>query len=720
MNVDNQTERPELRSIGEIFEDLRVLVQSDTAIHEISGLIYRDHFVTLDRHDARVVDDPEHRWSTSKLNLNEIMLLLGLMVQSPVEATSAVRSADDDFATCADSLLHELHNRVAADAVSTFDVTTNSIVEQVNSIGLVAREAIYYGATGFYQHQFLKFGRKRYREDTDWLLQNIGISIRPMLEIAKFILDRINTKITDVGHLREKGRIFSKHELTDSLLIMKEDVRNTFGAKCDAFFSKFVTPLTEANKQFTDPFAINSVALAPIIEMGNYLYVPLQYRLCESIYESPFFWMIGDHRYAHIQAEHRGAFVERTAADILCSVFGAENVHKNVVVSRSARERGGEIDVLVFYGEFVIVVQAKSKRITLKARAGNADALKTDFKGAVQDPYKQALDCIGLIKAGAKCIAENGNELELHTFPRFFPMVVLSDSFPASTMLSRSMLQKIDEVAPAIWDIGVLDCVTRLLPSPIELLFYLKCRSDAFDQIVSDSEYTYLGYHIRSKLALPAESDMLLLERDFATVVDDFMVAADVGIEANRPVDILEQVKIPVVSDLLIELRKAGPRVASVVIDLYNFSSAALEDISATVLNIRKELAATGKAIKAFSIRTESGGLTYAVTLRRDSMATEAAQAIGAKHKYDTKSDRWYVVLDSMETENPIDSLEALVWPWVEDKDEEKASERVATMFNSSLREMTVGAAAKRRSILSGSKSTRSGERQADSGVDSR
>ena len=697
MNVDNPAERPEPRSIAEIFRDLRVLAQSDGALHEISSLIYRDHFITVDRLDARVIDDPEHRWSTSKLNANEILLLLGLMVQSPANHTSAVQSPDDDFASCADSLLHEFHVRVAADAASTFEVTTNRIVEQEQSIGLVAREAIYYGADSFYLHQFLKFARERYRDDAEWLLGNVGLSIRPMLQIAKFILDRINSQMTAVGYLREKGRNFSKRELTDSLLIAKEDVKNEFSTKSDAFFSKFVSPLTNGNRQFTDPFSINSVALAPIIELGDYLYVPLQYRLCESIYESPFFWMISDRRYADVHAKHRGEFVEHTAADILCSVFGAANVHKNVVISRNARERGGEVDVLVSYGEFVIVVQAKSKRITLKARAGNADALKADFEGAVQDPYNQALECIELIKDGAKCISESGNELELHSFPRLSPMVVLSDAFPASTVLSRAMLQRIDEVAPVIWDIGVLDCVARLLPSPIEFLFYLKSRSDAFDRVWSDSEYIHLGYHIRSKLALPAERDMLLLERDLATVVDDFMVAADVGVQAERPVGTLEGARIPVVSDLLKELKKADPGVASVVIDLYNFSSAALEDISATVLNVREEVAATGKAIKAFSIRTESGGLTYAVTLGRDLKAVEAARAIGAKHKYNTKSDRWYVVLDSLETQNPIDGLGALVWPWVEDQDEEKAAEQVAAMFNSSLQKVTVGAAAKSR-----------------------
>ena len=269
--------------------------------------------------------------------------------------------------------------------------------------------------------------------------------------------------------------------------------------------------------------------------MGDNLYVPIQYRLFESIYESPFFWLIADNGYADTHAEHRGEYLEKTSAAILRSVFGEQHVHENVHIMRKTGERGGEIDVLVAYGEFAIVVQAKSKRVTLNARAGDTCALKTDFKGAIQDPYRQALDCIELIKAGARCIAKNGKEVELPTLPRFFPMVVLSDPFPASTMLSRAMLERSDEIAPVIWDIGVLDCVARLLPTPIEMLFYLKCRSDVFDCIVSDSEYNYLGYHIRAKLALPPDSDIMMVESDFATVVDDFMISADAGIEAESP-----------------------------------------------------------------------------------------------------------------------------------------------------------------------------------------
>jgi hypothetical protein len=229
------------------------------------------------------------------------------------------------------------------------------------------------------------------------------------------------------------------------------------------------------------------------------------------------------------------------------------------------------------------------------------------------------------------------------------------------------------------------------------MIYYLKSRSDVFDKVVSDSEYYFLGYHLGYKLAMPPDIDGMTLDRDFAAVVDDYMIATDVGIDAERPVGILERLRIPVMSELLAQLKNADPRIASVVIDLYDFSSTTLENLSAAILNLRDEITETGKAIKAFSIPTASGGLTYAVSRELNSDAARAAEAIGAKHKYDTKSDRWYVILDSIETENPIDGLLPLVWPWKLDEGEAVASEQVAKMFSSRHEVAAISDAAKKR-----------------------
>ena len=161
------------------------------------------------------------------------------------------------------------------------------------------------------------------------------------------------------------------------------------------------------------------------------------------------------------------------------------------------------------------------------------------------------------------------------------------------------------------------------------------------------------------------------------------MIARDMGVDAERPLGILERLEIPVIADLLAELKNVDPRVASVVIDLNDFSAAALEDLSDRILKLRQEVATTGKAVKAFSIKTMTGGLTYAVAQRRDTNTARAAEAISAKHKYDTKSDRWYVMVDSIETENPIHGLLPLVWAWKEDEQEAKSSNEVAKLFNS-------------------------------------
>ena len=136
---------------------------------------------------------------------------------------------------------------------------------------------------------------------------------------------------------------------------------------------------------------------------------------------------------------------------------------------------------------------------------------------------------------------------------------------------------------------------------------------------------------------------------------------------------------------------------AAIVVDLYECSSAALRELSGTILNVCEEVAASGKEIKAFSMRLASGGLTYAVTLNWDEKAAMAAHAIGAKHKYDSRSGRWYVILDSIETDNPVDGFLPLVWPRKENKHQARLSRDVAEMFKSSREDRRVGEASKKR-----------------------
>jgi hypothetical protein len=176
------------------------------------------------------------------------------------------------------------------------------------------------------------------------------------------------------------------------------------------------------------------------------------------------------------------------------------------------------------------------------------------------------------------------------------------------------------------------------------------------------------------------EYDFMTLDRDFATMVDNFMVPQDVGIRPERPVGTLERLEIPFISNIFKSLKVAPPALASVVIELYDFSYAALTDIAKAIEEIRGEVVA-GKQLKAFSIPTESGGLTY-VACRDLSRGTQAAaEAIGQKHKYDQKRDRWYVIVDSIATNAPVDALLPLAAKWKEDAELAENSRQVDEIF---------------------------------------
>ena len=311
-NENERTTRPAARNVEAIFGDLRTLSQGEGALHDISLIMYRDWVVAIDVQEAKVADDPEKRWSTTKLNNNELMLLLGLMVQSSSDRTYSNVVAGDKFEQAADKLLREFHDRLIADSVPA-DRGDPSQTER--KLGSAAREAIYYGADSFYLHQLERFARDRYRDDFEWLLRNAGQSARPMVEMARFILDRVSQQMTAIGAMKKEGIASSKADLTNSLLIAKADLTKKFGDnKTGAFVSKFATPITDANETFTSPFVVNQVYLAPLIDLGEHLYAPNSYRLIESIYESPFYWMMLDDSYRDTAATHRGAFLERTAA----------------------------------------------------------------------------------------------------------------------------------------------------------------------------------------------------------------------------------------------------------------------------------------------------------------------------------------------------------------------------------------------------------------------
>jgi hypothetical protein len=153
--------------------------------------------------------------------------------------------------------------------------------------------------------------------------------------------------------------------------------------------------------------------------------------------------MAADQKYSPTASSHRGSFTEQFSHECLERVFGCAHVYANVDIIRTKGEKVGEIDVLVLFGNRGILVQAKSKRLTLLARKGNDFQIKDDFKKAVQDAYDQAQTCaLELLAGGGKLVDANGQTIEIPArIIDIYPICIVADHYPALCFQARQFLR---------------------------------------------------------------------------------------------------------------------------------------------------------------------------------------------------------------------------------------------------------------------------------------
>jgi hypothetical protein len=197
----------------------------------------------------------------------------------------------------------------------------------------------------------------------------------------------------------------------------------------------------------------------------------------------------------------------------------------------------GEIDTLVLFGNRTIVVQAKSKKLTLAARKGNDLQLQADFKSAVQDACDQAILCSRHLLGGTATFADtNGKEIAVPALKQVHPVCVVSDHYPALSFQARQFLvyKGTDVIsAPLVCDVFFIDVVTELLETPLRFLSYLELRARVGDNISLSHEISALGYHLKRNLWL-GEYDFIALEDDLSVDVDIAMLARRDGVDGEK------------------------------------------------------------------------------------------------------------------------------------------------------------------------------------------
>ncbi|MFA5667712.1 MAG: nuclease-related domain-containing protein [Balneolaceae bacterium] len=490
----------------EIFLELSDLCISKGYPHVIAFLCFRDNTIKFSVELSG--NDFANHYSQESLLRIEISTLIGLMVKKSIDYSLPTPLNLQKLIDSTDSLLHELHLAIAKPLMEELNKNLSSgSDENLFKKGSVMREPILYSGESAYNFQYREFAPIKFRQDDEWLKKNMGFSIDETYAVVMAIVEIQNRKLTDALNQFNKEKPENRTFLSVYYFILEEVVEKT-GIEPEIIkrvISAFTLQEGSVNKTFQTISDFNEINATPILKIseGEYLLFQ-QYSLTEAFYESPFFWMINDKKYKDESLKHRGEFTEIFAENCLSKVFGSDSVFKNVTIYDSNKNKAGEIDVLVVYADRAIVVQAKSKKLTIEARNGNEKQLNSDFKAGIQDAYNQGHSCSELLQNKKYSLKGLEGELNINrSFKEIYIFCVISDHFPALTFQSfQKLIYTVTEKTPApfVMDVFHLDVMSEMLNSPLYFLSYVKKRLGYAEKLVANNEGAILSYHLLKNL----------------------------------------------------------------------------------------------------------------------------------------------------------------------------------------------------------------------------
>ena len=670
-----------VKSEQQIFEELTTLCQSKGYLHVVAFFSFRDNLVGYE--DELKGSDYAKLFSWDRLIRTEISTLIGLMAQKPIDISIPAPEVFREMASRSEILLKELHEAMTEPFKQIFKAALEDPKREnpfANAEAL--REPIFYGAESAYSFQYRDFAPQKYSRDEEWLQNNKGFSADEGRKVVLAILNHLNEKaLTVLQGLKtlapEAWTVlpafeFSSNDLVDGAGLDLEKVSKILDA--------FSFP-NDGNPTFTSLNEFNSTNAYPLLKIDDSRYINIQYvALTEALYDTPFYWMGGDNAYKAEAMANRGIFTEEFSAKRLERVFGADKIYRNVDIWESKGKKSGEIDVLVLYADRAIVVQAKSKKLTLVARKGNDLQLKNDFKSAVQDACNQAMACSSLIATGAIFTDSTGNQIELpKTINKIHPICVVSDHYPALSFQAQQFLkfastERIER--PLVCDVFWLDVVTEMLDSPLRLLSYLQLRVMAGDNVLMSHEVVALGYHLKKNLWL-GDYNLIHLHDDFSADLDVAMAVRREGVAGERtPRGILTQLKNLRIGKIVAEIeRRSEPALIGLGLELLQLSEGAARDISEAIDKIAEITAKDGREHDVtVALGKEKSGLTIHCNSLPDDVAYKKLRAHCELRKYSTKAQTWHgVVVRAGDVALRLGLM--LDYPWKKDDGLEKKLE---------------------------------------------
>lgn len=656
-----------------VLDQLEDLVRERGYFYSLALMVVRDVLI-----DVRTISGIN--WHI-RISSREFSFLFGLLVKQ--EINREIPSPEDierHFDSTYKLLhqFHEFHMAFIKDKIPELleskkhqtEAELETKFKELIGSGEWMTEPIFYGGSGAYDFQFLELARKRYQFDITWLTEKMQISPEDMTTLAnelKTLLERKNKEL-----LPPKSHDEVCHAAIAILSFREDDLRSVSEKTRKSFLMNFSLTPGNANQGFAVPGSYNQVESHPLIALSaNEYLLPVWFNLPQSIYESPFYWMLRDIQYRETSFKHRGEATEEICFEMLRAVCGPGNVFRDVKITRNKGKTVSDIDILALLGNKAVVVQAKSKKLTQLAKQGDEKQLRSDFKEGIQRAYEQGLACrSSILDRTANFTCQTGQEIQIsEAINDAYIVCVTSDEYPAVMHQVNAYLSKITtDPFPIVISVFDLQLLTFYLSDPFDLFYYLRQRTKYASYFMGE-EISLLGYHLKQKLHPKQEADSILIDQQFAQLIDaDYPVARGF----QQKTDDFEKLKHSWrninFQELLTQAKQnTDPRITDVIFLLLDLSSDEVEILMEGIKKTKARAQPGGKQqVFTMILNGEKKGISYLVDPSSMANIEETTVTSAKIYKHEMKADEWLGLGNMIGSADVIDAIVYNSIPWKE------------------------------------------------------
>tara|TARA_R110000737_G_scaffold353180_1_gene402940 strand:- start:1814 stop:3937 length:2124 start_codon:yes stop_codon:yes gene_type:complete len=531
------------RTEEEIFKDLEELCTSKSYFYTIAYFCLRDNVIKYRKKFSK--EEVLQQFNPNRLVRTEISTLIGLGIQNEINLTIPTKNNLLSSIKETEELLQELHF-----SMLTSEKGSDSNIPFFPSIQNRIKESVFYSGEGVYLFQYKEFSKIKFKNDNQQLKNKFGFNISDVYDVFEAIELIQDRKLNNFQTKNIESKIFESLECFKFTL--DEVARNSKKTLeiVERIINKFICNLEELTAKFTSLTSFNPYNAFPIIELEKESFLCFQiYSLYESLYETPVFLLNEDKKYSPIASKNRGNFTENFCIQKLTSVFGPKRVYNNIEIIPKKGEILSEIDILILYGDIAIIVQAKSKRLTIESKKGNLSTIQSDFKLAIQDAYDQAAKTAIAVLNPKEEFRNSQKEPFIieNKIRKVYPIIILSDYYPSLTIQTREFLElhNIPEFSqPFITDIFNLDIICDFLRSPLYCLSYIDRRSNYLKQIYLTHELTSLSVHLSHNLWVENKYEGVFFTEDCTAELDAAVLSRKYNLPGSKtPKGILTKFK---------------------------------------------------------------------------------------------------------------------------------------------------------------------------------